>query len=237
MLYSNTAVLSNLFFILFFLRAITCQENCSSVQCSEAGNEPDIAFPFGNKDLQGAGCGYRGFNLTCNSFDKTVLKLPQSGEFLVRKIDYANREIRLYDQNNCLARPDYNDTRIRVRAFQVPCLSSPTNIVAVTLSSGGTDDINSTRLLINGGCEILAPVTVPIPFNAITKIHSYDFSTDDLYLTWNEPKIQPEVPKKVKKEGKKIDWKKIVAIVTPIIGVIGAIVTVVNLIRRCRRKR
>lgn len=77
---------------------------CPSVQCSDVRNEPDIVYPFGVKDLQGVGCGYPGFNLTCNNFEKIVLKLPQSGEFVVRKIYYANKEIRLYDQNNCLAR-------------------------------------------------------------------------------------------------------------------------------------
>ncbi|KAI3891371.1 hypothetical protein MKX03_031467 [Papaver bracteatum] len=265
MISSKTDFLSNLFIFLLFLTTVTCEEKCSSVQCSDAGNEPEVIYPFRIKDLQDAGCGYPGFNLTCNTFDKTVIKLPQSGEFLVRKIDYTEKEIRLYDQNNCLARrfqqqdlavnlspfkafayrsynffncpPSISDsnngTRTVIRAFRVPCMSTPTNIVAVTLSSGSSDDFNSTRFLINGGCEMLAPVTIPIPFKAITKIYSYDFSSDDLYLTW----VEPKKPEDRKKGGKKFDWVKFATIITPIIGGIGAIATIVKLICMCKRKR
>ncbi|KAI3906137.1 hypothetical protein MKW92_021338, partial [Papaver armeniacum] len=89
----------------FSLTFVAGQNNCPiSYQCSYVGNEPQISYPFRVKDRQGEGCGYPSFDLTCDTFDKTVLKLPQSGEYLVRKVDYANREIRLYDQGNCLAR-------------------------------------------------------------------------------------------------------------------------------------
>ncbi|MCL7049693.1 hypothetical protein MKW94_024012 [Papaver nudicaule] len=86
--------------------SIQGQNNCpiTNYQCSNVGNEPPILYPFRVKDRQGEGCGHPGFDLTCNALDRTVLKLAQSGEFLVRKIDYDNKEIRLYDQGNCLAR-------------------------------------------------------------------------------------------------------------------------------------
>ncbi|RZC70766.1 hypothetical protein C5167_033910 [Papaver somniferum] len=89
----------------FFLTFIAGQNNCPiSYQCSYVENEPQISYPFRVIDRQGEGCGYPGFDLTCNTFDKPVLKLPHSGDFLVRKVDYVNKEIRLYDQGNCLAR-------------------------------------------------------------------------------------------------------------------------------------
>ncbi|KAI3969766.1 hypothetical protein MKW92_038521 [Papaver armeniacum] len=217
-----------IFIFLISLKLAACQKVCPSVKCSDAGNEPDITYPFGIKDHQGVGCGYPGFNLTCNILDKTVLKLSQSGEFLVRKIDYANKEIRLYDQNNCLAQRlqqqnlNVNLSPFKAYAYQiynffncppsitknssalaitkVPCLSNPSNTILVTTSSSSEVDSNIAKALISGGCEILAPVTVPIPFSAINKVSSYDFTTEDLYLTWNEPKNIPAANSK-KKEG------------------------------------
>ncbi|MCL7045734.1 hypothetical protein MKW94_002410 [Papaver nudicaule] len=260
-------VLSYLFFFFFSLKKITCQDNCSRVQCSEAGNEPDIVFPFGNKDLQGEGCGYPGFNLTCNSFDKTVLKLPQSGEFLVRKIDYANKEIRLYDQNNCLARrlqkQNLNVNLLPFKAFAyqsynffncppaiisnpsaleiqrklllVPCLGNPTNTVLVSVSSSSVVDSNITKVLINGGCQILDPVTIPIPFDAINKIYSYDFTTDDLYLTWVTPE-KPTTNGDESKDKGKPNWKKIILITVSVLMVAAVIVfIVVCLVCGCRK--
>ncbi|KAI3886796.1 hypothetical protein MKW98_017148, partial [Papaver atlanticum] len=158
------------------------------------GQKIYIVYPFGIKDLQGVECGYPGFNPTCNNFEKTVLKLPQSGEFLVRKIDYANKEIRLYDQNNCLAYAyqiynffncppsiTCNISSLKGSPIHVSCLSTTTNTVLVVVSS--SSDSNTSKAMVNGGCEIGAAVTIPIPFSSVTKISSYDFTTDDLYLT------------------------------------------------------
>ncbi|XP_026429166.1 putative RING-H2 finger protein ATL21A [Papaver somniferum] len=265
MLFSLKCFLSYLFFFLFFLKIVTCQDNCSKVQCSSAGNEPEIVTPFGNKDLQGGGCGYPGFSLTCNILDKTVLKLPQSGEFLVRKIDYVNKEIRLYDQNNCLAQRlqqqnlNVNLSPFKAYAYQiynffncpasitsipnalaVPCLSNPTNTVLVTVPSSSEVDSNITKVLVNGGCQISAPVTIPIPFSAINKVSSYDFSIDDLYLTWIEPKKseqnKPE-SNDPKGEENSFDWKKLLTIGFPILGAIAAIATIADILRKRKRRR
>ncbi|MCL7023046.1 hypothetical protein MKW94_006036 [Papaver nudicaule] len=219
------------FFLVIFLiiiNIVTGQMSCAPAQCSNAGNEPDIVYPFGNKDLQGVGCGYPGFNLTCNTFDRTVLKLPQSGEFLVRKIDYPNKEIRLYDEKNCLARrllqlnlnvnllpfkayayqmyiffncpPSITSNSSALAVEKIPCLSNPTTTVLAASSSDSEVDRHITKVLISEGCEILSPVIIPIPFSAITKVSSYEFSTDDLYLTWNEPQSTPTY-RSIKKKG------------------------------------
>ncbi|RZC84812.1 hypothetical protein C5167_047595 [Papaver somniferum] len=226
------------FIFLISLKLVACQKICPVYRCSDAGHEPDIVYPFGIKEHQEVGCGYPGFNLTCNILDKTVLKLPQSGEFLVRKIDYANKEIRLYDQNNCLARrlqdqnlnvnlspfkayayqiynffncpPSITKNSTTLAVTKVPCLSNPTNTVFVTISSSSEVDSNIAEALISGGCELLAPVTVPIPFSAVNKVSSYDFSIEDLYLTWNEPKNIPasDSPKKKRSSFFEISSKK-----------------------------
>ncbi|KAI3831817.1 hypothetical protein MKW92_000510 [Papaver armeniacum] len=198
------------------LAGVTSQKSCASVQCSVPGNEPEITYPFGNKDLQGIGCGSPGFDITCDIHDHTVLKLPQSGEFLVRKIDYAKKEIRLYDQKDCLARRLQRQTlSMDLSPFKayahkkyhffncptsvtksnpdistiaiIPCMSNANTTELVTVSLGGDVDSYTAKVLIAGGCQIRASVTIPIPFTAIAKISSYDFRTDDLYLTWVEP--------------------------------------------------
>ncbi|OVA01963.1 zinc finger protein [Macleaya cordata] len=89
-----------LFFLLCFPSLIRCKEYCP-YQCSKG--EPIIQFPFRVSDRrQDELCGYPGFDLTCNSWNKTVLELPFSGEFFVRNINSFLREIEIYDTNNCL---------------------------------------------------------------------------------------------------------------------------------------
>ncbi|KAI3955242.1 hypothetical protein MKW98_020875 [Papaver atlanticum] len=221
MLSSKSFSLSSLILFLCFLSTVTGQKNCARVHCNTFGNEPEIAYPFGNKDLQGVGCGYQGFNVTCNTLGKTVLKLSQAGEFFVRKIDYVKKEITLYDQKNCLARrlqqqnlnvnlfpfkayayKQYNffncptsvtrsDPNVGTIAI-IPCLSNPTNTVLVTISLSVDVDSYTAEVLVAGGCEIGASVNIPIPFSAITKISSYDFRKDDLHLTWVEPETSED---------------------------------------------
>ncbi|KAI3969765.1 hypothetical protein MKW92_038520 [Papaver armeniacum] len=246
-------VSSYLFFFFLFLKIVTCQENCSKVQCSNAGNEPEIVTPFGNKDLQGGGCGYPGFSLTCNILDKTVLKLPQSGEFLVRKIDYANKEIRLYDQNNCLAQRlqqqnlNVNLSPFKAYAYQiynfyicpasitsipnaraVPCLSNPTNTVLVTVPSSSEVDSNITKVLVNGGCQISAPVTIPIPFILM------------IFILHGLNRINPNKKTRIqrsKRRRKNFDWKKLLTIGFPILGAIAAIATIADILHKRKRRR
>ncbi|KAI3907047.1 hypothetical protein MKX01_027948 [Papaver californicum] len=255
---------SYFFFFLIILQMITSQENCPSTRCSNVG--PEIAYPFVAKDRQGEGCGYPGFNLTCNTLDKTVLKLPDSGEFLIR----------VYDQDDCLARRfqlqnlDINLSPFKAFAYQsynffncppsitslnksalprhegvlgIQCLSSPTNIVVVTLTSASVSGSNMSQVLLSRGCVIIAPVTIPIPFSAINDIYSYDFTKDDLYLTWAEPtkstagnKTEFSVVSEDKPERKEsaFNWKKLVTIITPILIAVSIITSIVFFVVRRR---
>ncbi|KAI3907046.1 hypothetical protein MKX01_027947 [Papaver californicum] len=256
-------VFSYFFFIVITLKMITAQDNCTPIQCSSTG--PEIVYPFGVKDRQGEGCGYPGFNLTCNTYDKTVLKLPESGEFLVRKIDYAKKEIRLYDQDNCLARrfqgqnlnadlspfkgfayQSYNffncppfitsnrsAIESRERILPIPCLSSQTNTVLATVTSTGNFVSNVSQALMNRGCEISAPITIPIPFSAVTNIYSYVFTVDDLFLTW----VDPEKPTYHHEKGKeKPNWKKIIIITVSVFSCVAVVVLII-VFSVCGRKK
>ncbi|KAI3891370.1 hypothetical protein MKX03_031466 [Papaver bracteatum] len=196
-----------------FLKIVTGQKMCPSVRCSDVRNEPDIFYPFGIKDLQGVGCGYSGFNLTCNTFEKTVLKLPQSGEFLVRKIDYVNKEIRLYDQNNCLARRlqqkklNVNLLPFKAYASQIyNFFNCPPSITSnISSLKGSPTPVSCLSTATNTVLVAIgASVTIPIPFSAVTKISSYDFTTHDLYLTWVEPKNPDDSKIDNDKEGMRV---------------------------------
>ncbi|KAJ6972497.1 hypothetical protein NC653_032936 [Populus alba x Populus x berolinensis] len=74
--------------------------DCSISACSI--DDVPVRFPFRLEGNQPRNCGYPGFDLSCNNPRTTVLKLPHSGDFLVRDIDYCTQQIQLYDSDNCL---------------------------------------------------------------------------------------------------------------------------------------
>ncbi|KAK4380302.1 hypothetical protein RND71_002164 [Anisodus tanguticus] len=64
-------------------------------------NGPSIHFPF-RLHHQPEHCGYPGFELSCNSKNKTILTLPNSLILFVQNIDYMSQRIELYDPERCL---------------------------------------------------------------------------------------------------------------------------------------
>ncbi|KAI3857158.1 hypothetical protein MKW98_010572 [Papaver atlanticum] len=234
--------LSYLLFFLFFLTMITGQENRYPIKCSNSGNEPQISYPFRVKDRRGEG-GYPGFDLTCNTLGETVLRLPQSGEFLVRNIDYVNKEIRLYDQDGCLARRfQQQNLNINLSPFEgfgfrtfnfancppsatshppdelagmfldVRCFNEDTKTIVFPVSPTSTSDSKISQVLTRLGCVIKAPITIPVPLDAVTDVYKYGF--DDLYLTWVDPKKPPDSDRKGL-------IMLIIAVITVIIALIG----------------
>ncbi|XP_074318037.1 putative RING-H2 finger protein ATL21A [Silene latifolia] len=81
------------------------KQECIESKCSRKNGYLPIRFPFSvaNKN-QHKSCKYPGFELYCDSFNKTLLTLPNSGNFSVEGIDYSRQEIMLSDPDNCLAR-------------------------------------------------------------------------------------------------------------------------------------
>ncbi|KAL4333611.1 hypothetical protein GQ457_07G018980 [Hibiscus cannabinus] len=75
-------------------------DGCQPTSCKRGG--PSVRFPFRLKGRQPDGCGYSGFNLTCNNSNHTVLELPQSVKLLVKHIDYKNQRIRVYAGDGCV---------------------------------------------------------------------------------------------------------------------------------------
>lgn len=87
--------------ILFFIPSE--QNECSGNRCSP--RDPVIRFPFRIKGVQHQRCGYsQSFDVSCNKANKTLLHLPNSVKFQVKKIDYKSQTIHLYDPERCIPR-------------------------------------------------------------------------------------------------------------------------------------
>ncbi|KAM7481203.1 hypothetical protein LguiB_005786 [Lonicera macranthoides] len=91
-----------LFFVLF-IRLGSGQDECTAIsRCKENG--PAIRFPFRLKNHQPESCGYPGFELYCDKANETFLKLSFSVSLLVKKVDYKNQVMQVYDPVGCLIR-------------------------------------------------------------------------------------------------------------------------------------
>ncbi|KAJ9173722.1 hypothetical protein P3X46_016831 [Hevea brasiliensis] len=100
-----------LFFFLFFIKISHTVQLCED-SCSPRG--PEVRFPFG---LDGRGCNYPGFNLSCNETGQTILNLPRSGNFIVKSIDYRNQEVRITDPGHCFAQRLLNNFSLSGSSF------------------------------------------------------------------------------------------------------------------------
>ncbi|CAL0311391.1 unnamed protein product [Lupinus luteus] len=88
------------FIILLHLHTIiTCEEICETMSCGEI----DIEFPFSLKGANGS-CNNPdpSFQLSCDNNSRTILTLPNSGDLLVKRINYEKQVIQVNDPNGCL---------------------------------------------------------------------------------------------------------------------------------------
>ncbi|EXC36756.1 putative receptor-like protein kinase [Morus notabilis] len=84
----------------FFADVGADQIPCEESKCGDDGVA--IRFPFRLKH-QPNHCGYPGFELSCDG-SHTVLELPISAKFFVRRIDYKSQRIEMYEPSNCFVR-------------------------------------------------------------------------------------------------------------------------------------
>ncbi|XP_021760816.1 putative RING-H2 finger protein ATL21A [Chenopodium quinoa] len=80
------------------------QQSCLESICGRHNGHLTIRFPFRLINIQPESCGYPGFNLFCDASNKTILHLPNSGNFSVQAIDYQRQQIVLSDPDDCLPR-------------------------------------------------------------------------------------------------------------------------------------
>ncbi|KAF8027802.1 hypothetical protein BT93_E0661 [Corymbia citriodora subsp. variegata] len=93
----------SLFFVLV-LRVIASRtasaEACPIRRCSLSG--PEVRFPFRIRDIQDEQCGYKGFEVSCDDRERTILSLSEAGYFVLDAIDYANQTVLVKDPDGCL---------------------------------------------------------------------------------------------------------------------------------------
>ncbi|XP_022757549.1 putative RING-H2 finger protein ATL21A [Durio zibethinus] len=200
---SLASVLLNMDILIFFsflFPLIYAAEPCSTTKCGK--NEIPIQFPFQLEGKLPENCGYPGFNLGCKSQNTIVLKLPYSGEFFVRDINYLDQQIYLYDPDNCipkrllsfnlsgspfLAAFHQNYTFLncptqvtKSRFTTIDCLSNSTNSVLATSSMSLANSMASS-------CQIITIFPVPVSWPAkYGETFSADLE-DDIQLTWYTP--------------------------------------------------
>lgn len=193
-------ILRLFFSSMFLFPILLAAKDCSTSSCGNTNIT--VRFPFILQGKQPESCGYPGFSLSCNSQSMTVLKLPRTGEFFVREINYITQQIRLYDPDNCLASRLLNlnlsgspfkgllhqnytflscPTQFTNSRFTViDCLSNATRSVLATSSTSLVSSLTSV-------CKIL--VTLPVPVSWPVQ-YDEGFSTDlnyDLRLIWDTP--------------------------------------------------
>ncbi|PIN07149.1 hypothetical protein CDL12_20289 [Handroanthus impetiginosus] len=174
---------------------------CPTTTCRRTG--PTIRFPFRLQN-QPTSCGYPGFDLFCDAFNRTLITLLNSGIFTVQSIDYANQNIWLNDPDNCLPKRlltlnlsgspfngiFFQDFTLfnctldyRVYAFNpIRCLSGENYTVLAS------SDERGVRFLA-ARCGLMATVAVPVRWGYFEPVTMADLSAD-IRLAWASPRCQ-----------------------------------------------
>ncbi|PKI40492.1 hypothetical protein CRG98_039128 [Punica granatum] len=203
--FTITCDLAIYLFLLFFSPSIIAAQNCSAATCSSSAIR--IRFPFHLEGSRSQHCGYPGFSLSCSSSlpRKPVVKLPNSGEFYVRNINYIKQQINLYDPENCLPerllRLDLSESpylgayRLNFTFLSCPrnpgfrsfgvidCLSNGTNTVLAI-----SDSFWAFNMISYFSCATIATIPVPVPRPMKEEDgYSVDFNNNNLQLSWDRP--------------------------------------------------
>ncbi|KAK9076367.1 hypothetical protein SSX86_004701 [Deinandra increscens subsp. villosa] len=197
------------FHLLFLFHLLPPSLSVSSQECpiSFCGSSAySIRFPFRVVGQQPGICGYPGFNLRCNKREKLLLTLQNSGDFLIRSIDYRSQSVQIYDPSGCSAArrltldlsgspfagsPSRNYSLLscpvevtKSRYITVGCLSNSTHSTLATSSeSFATTMANQTA------CKIIGSIGSPISWYQDQGGLTSDLNMD-ITLMWDNPNCQ-----------------------------------------------
>ncbi|XP_010523805.1 PREDICTED: putative RING-H2 finger protein ATL21A [Tarenaya hassleriana] len=189
-------------FFLFPLLHLSHQQNCPSSSC-DGHSYLHVRFPFRLPHKQPRTCGYPGFNLACDDQHNTVLELPKVGRLFVRKIDYLNQQISLYDPGHCLA-GKLVDFDASGSPFAAPLLVNytflrcPNEVVGSGYTAIGCLGNSTSSVLATSNMDLVKSMpescvvmkTLPVPVSWPTGENAR-FSTElndhDMKLTWDSP--------------------------------------------------
>ncbi|XP_057969180.1 putative RING-H2 finger protein ATL21B [Malania oleifera] len=175
-------------------------------RCCPTG--PPVRFPFQIRGLYRDRCGYPGFDLFCDSLNRTILKLGSSGAFAVSSIDYVAQNIWINDPDDCLpsrllrfsligtrfepVNPMYfnflncsaNASIPPRQIVPVPCVGDGDGFTVVATPFQFVADILVADALCGKVAQVLLPGRLPFYEYAVGDLPGLG---DDLLLTWDNP--------------------------------------------------
>jgi len=189
-------------FLLPLLFASAAYSSCPISTCRNNTNIP-VRFPFWVNKQRTENCSYPGFSLYCTDQGLTALKLPQSGQFLVRSISYQTQSIQLYDPKNCLPKrllngfdpsgsPFEADSYVNYTFLSCPRKSTDARFTVIDCLSNSTTSVMATthsifaQKMSNKSCQMIRTLRVP---NSGSD-HDEGFTSslnDDIWLSWDDP--------------------------------------------------
>ncbi|XP_061358248.1 putative RING-H2 finger protein ATL21A [Gastrolobium bilobum] len=190
--------------ILFFtyLTLVASMETCLDSVCQI--KEPIIRFPFQIEGKQEKTCGYPGFKVSCSEKGQTLLKLPNSRELSIQRINYAAQQLWVNDPNNCIPKRllslnlsgspfdavyyqeftffncSLNLEYLMYRYKPIACLSDASKYAVFATPS------QSVFAHLSSICDLVDTVKVPVQSPLSEHVLSSDLA-DDLRLSWDSP--------------------------------------------------
>ncbi|KAI3935133.1 hypothetical protein MKX01_031400 [Papaver californicum] len=187
------------FLLFLFPVSVTCQTLAYCRYPLSCGvGEPQIRYPFALNGRQSKSCGDLGFDLSCNSSNKTVLQLPYSGNFLVQDINYTSQEMKIYDPDKCLPRRllnlrlplQYKRVGLNQEYTFINCSSSSVDVANISslyapiscLSSSTytilATNVSNFDVLLNSSCKLNSIVLAPV----VRTMDGFSYKISDVLL-------------------------------------------------------
>ncbi|KAI3792624.1 hypothetical protein L2E82_06509 [Cichorium intybus] len=184
-----------LIFSFFVLKPIAgANDDCLPASCGP--HEPQVRFPFRIHGRQPAKCGFPGFALSCDERNQTIIRLPSSRSYIVKRISYVSQVIYIdpeFCRPNRIVGVNLTDTPFLFStlrrytfyncslqnygfmypAVPFPCLSSG-NYSVIAMRTG---IFSPEYMPLN--CEVMNTIVVPVRLNS-------DFR-NELQLMWFTP--------------------------------------------------
>ena len=208
-----------LFFIYVFydLKTTRSKRVCDIVSCGEIEN---IQFPFGLKEAnRDPRCSYYpnpSFQLSCNNLGQTILSLPNSGDLVVKSIDYEEQTIQVNDPDGCLPKRFLSKTwNLSGSPFvlnsavyeysNLTFLSCPSNwtkssglpTISCLSDAPSIGNSNSSSSVIvtwsrplgsSSPCDVISTALVPLPSVDMPMWPFWPSLNTDIGLEWTEPR-------------------------------------------------
>lgn len=212
-------------FILFFIitsviilshtRISAAELICKTTSCESSVS---IQFPFRLKEAnQSYMCGYPGFELTCSKkkLSEPLLTLPESGDFVVKRISLEDQMVWVNDPDKCLPQRfmDNHGLNLRGSPFRLSdyytlvdfsFLKCPSNstlssivrpISCLKLNNGDDNNVNYSVVAMmsnppfatpwSSSCEFISTASIPVEEDT-TWLFWADYHSD-IPLRWENP--------------------------------------------------